>query len=360
MINRMLIITFGLLAFCQPQVLSAQEVREFFNGARSLGMGGASIAVVNDETALLSNPAGLGKIRDVYGTIIDPEIEASAQITSINQAHSLGDPMDPAAVKSSLDSSLNSYLHVREQIFPSFVVRNFGIGIYWRKTMDAIENAAGTSINFNYYDDMALVMGYNFRLFDGRLKFGFNGKFISRIAMENLDIPVANSMTLNSNAVEGAGIGSDVGLILTAPWMWLPTLSAVVRDAGGTTFNAGSGLRLAVPNRPTKINQDIDLAVALFPIHASRVRSTFTLEYQKMTAAAADTDKVRYYHVGYEMNIADLLFIRAGMNQRYWTSGFELASEHTQIQFSSYGEDVGTTGSPVEDRRYVFKFAFRF
>lgn len=356
MMNRMLI-SLILLATIGAR---AQEVREFYNGARSLAMGGAGIAVVNDETALLTNPAALGKLRDSYGTILDPEIEASSNILTVNQNKAIGDPMDPSRVKLSLDANLDTYLHVREQVFPSFVVRNFGIGAYWRKTMDAKENAAGTSINFNYYDDMALIMGFNFRFFDGRVKLGFNGKFISRIAMENLDLSTSADPSLKANAVEGAGIGSDVGLILAAPWTYIPTLAFVVRDAGGTAFTSGSGLRLAVPNRPTKVTQDIDVAVALFPIHGNRTRSTFTLEYQKMTAAALDTDKTKYYHAGYELNIADLFFIRAGMNQRYYTGGLELASEHTQIQIATYGEEVGLSGSPVEDRRYVFKFAFRY
>ena len=56
----------------------ARELHEFYNGVRCLGMGGACAAVVNDETALLVNPAALGKLRDYYGTILDPEVESSA------------------------------------------------------------------------------------------------------------------------------------------------------------------------------------------------------------------------------------------------------------------------------------------
>jgi hypothetical protein len=42
----------------------AAERYEFYNGIRGLGMGGAQVAVVNDETSLMINPAGLGKLRD--------------------------------------------------------------------------------------------------------------------------------------------------------------------------------------------------------------------------------------------------------------------------------------------------------
>ena len=48
------------------QVSWARERRSFYEGVRGRGMGGAQIATVNDETALLVNPAGLGKLRDFY------------------------------------------------------------------------------------------------------------------------------------------------------------------------------------------------------------------------------------------------------------------------------------------------------
>jgi hypothetical protein len=339
----------------------AQEVMRFFSGIRMMGMGGAGIATVNDETALLENPAGLGKLRDMYGTIIDPELDVGQKAYDMNQVQNINNALDLNSIKPSLDANLDTHFHAKAAVFPSFVVRNFGLGIYYRKVLDAYEDTAGTTIKANYWDDMALILGYNLRLFDGRIKFGFNGKFISRIAIENASIPTSTgTFTLAQNAVEGAGIGTDVGLIMTAPWAMLPTLSAVVRDVGGTPFTSGSGLRLSVPNRPTKIEQDIDVAVALFPIHSNRVRSAFTLEYQKLAAAAKDSDKTRYYHGGWELNVADIFFLRAGMNQRYWTAGMELASENLQLQFASYGEDVGLTGSPLEDRRYMFKFSFRY
>lgn len=364
--NRMFVFLIMMISFLMMLTgpvlaqTTTTEVREFFNGTRMMGMGGASIAVVNDETALLSNPAGLGKLRDMYGTLIDPEIEGNANFYPIYSKSGSLDFTNIEKVKPALDQNLDTYYHAKTAFFPSFVVRNFGIGLYWRKVLDAYENAAGTEATINYYDDMALVLGYNFRFFDGRVKLGFNGKVISRIAVENVTQPATSAVDLATIGVEGVAVGSDVGLTLTAPWKFLPTISAVVRDAGGTVFNAGSGIRLAVPNRPSKIEQDIDVAVALFPIHSNSVRSTFTFEYQKIKAAQLDTDKTKYYHAGVELNMSDLFFLRAGMNQRYWTAGMELASERVQMQFATFGEDIGTSGSPVEDRRYMFKFAFRF
>ncbi len=100
--------------------------------------------------------------------------------------------------------------------------------------------------------------------------------------------------------------------------------------------------------------------LAFFPIHGSKTRSTLTFEYQKIKEAATYTDKTKFYHIGYEFNLADLLFFRMGMNQKYWTAGAEFASEHVQMQISSYGEDIGLDGASKEDRRVAVKFSFRY
>lgn len=338
----------------------AGEVREFYNGIRALSMGGASIAVVNDETALLSNPAALGKLRDFYGTLIDPELDGSSSLTNAYYSKPFSSPFDPVSVEQSLDLQRGTPYHAQAQIFPSLVVRNFGIGVYARYLLDAEVDSTGANMQTYYLSDMALLLGYSLRLWDGRIKIGVTGKAISRIEMDKNLATTGDLSVSAANAGEGAALGADVGVILTAPWMWLPTLSAVVHDVGGTNFEAGSGLRMSADSRPARIDQDIDLALAVFPIHGNKSRSSFTFEYQKLKAAGTARDKTRYYHLGYELNLSDLFFLRAGMNQKYWTAGVELASENTQIQFASYGEDIGADGSSVEDRRYVFKFSIRF
>lgn len=353
--NRMFVILILLLG----SGAFAQEVRENYNGVRSLGMGGASVAVVNDETALLSNPAGLGKLRDAYGTIFDPEIEGGMNLSEMYRAKAFTSPFGLSQVKDTLDASRNSYYHFKGQLFPSFVVKNFGIGLYGKRVLDAEMNADGTQMQTFYQDDLALHMGFNLRFFDGRVKIGAVGKIISRIEIDKALDP-AGDLSIKPNASEGVGIGSDIGIIMTAPVASLPTIAAVVRDVGGTAFTAGSNLRMETSTRPNQVDQDMDVALAFFPIHKSKARSTVTFEYQKIKAASEATDKMKYAHVGYEYNSSDLFFLRAGYNQRYWTAGVELASENTQIQLASYGEEIGTQDAPREDRRLVFKFSFRY
>lgn len=323
-------------------------------------MGGACIGVVDDETALVVNPAALGKLRNYYGTILDPELEFNGTANQVYDANKSLQPFTLDSVKQGLDSNLDKYYHAKAQVFPSFVAKNFGIGLLGNYTLDARESADGSTIDTFYRNDVAFVLGYNLRFFDGRIKIGFNTKLISRIEVNNPALSSTGPLDYKSIAGEGVGLSTDVGLILSAPWAYLPSLSAVVRDVGGTSFDQTHGVRLDASTRPQSVSQDIDVALSLFPIHSRYVRSSWTVEYDGLLSLKDEEDKAKRMHAGMEFNFGDVFFVRGGYNQRYWTAGIELASEHFQIQATSYGEEIGDQTDPQEDRRYVVKFAWRF
>ncbi|KHD89281.1 MAG: hypothetical protein OM95_04340 [Bdellovibrio sp. ArHS] len=340
--------------------VNARERRSFYSGVRCQAMGGACIAVTNDETALIVNPAALGKLRDFYGTIIDPEIELGYNVPGFYTEQSFSNPFSLQDVAPALDKKRSSYHHAKMQVFPSFVGRNFGLGLYGNYLLDAEMSGDGTTIDTYYRNDVAFILGFNFRFFDGRVKLGFNTKLISRIEVDDTALSASGPLDYDSIASEGVGLSTDVGLILAAPWKYLPTVTAVVRDVGGTSFDQASGVRLDTANRPNLIKQDIDVAAALFPIHTNYIRSSWTVEYRGLLTSGDEEDKAKLIHGGFELNFGDVFFFRGGYNQRYWTAGMEYSSEHFQWQLASYGEEVGTVAEPKEDRRYTVKFAYRF
>lgn len=353
-----------LIVFLLNRSVFAGEYRTFFEGIRALGMGGAQIAVVNDETALLANPAALGKLRNFYGTIIDPELDFSGNFLTLYQAKPFSGFFDPNDIKQTVLASPGKHYHAGAKFFPSFVAKNFGIGIFSHYLLDMEADSSTIMRHLYYRNDLAFVLGYNIRFFDGRIKLGFNAKLISRqeVDQTNIDTATVTDLSVAALGSEGAGLGTDVALILTAPWKYLPTLSVVARDLGNTKYDQMRNVRpLGNANAaPTATAQDVDIAMALFPIHNKYVRSTWTIEYKGYLTAQNDPDSSKRMHFGWEMNLGDLFFLRAGYNQRYWTAGLELATEKFQFQFASYGEEVGTATRNEEDRRVMAKFVFRF
>ena len=343
------------------------ERYEFFNGVRSLGMGGAQVAIVNDETALMGNPAGLGRLRDYFLTVADPEIALGEDTQGMVDAD-ITAFMDPQEVLDLVETrSAGTRFHQTAQLFPSFVVTNFGIGLFAKYGTDGFIDETSGLFNLHYREDVAVVMGFNFRMFDGKLKMGFSARGVNRTEINRTDI-VATSTgnTINNLAKEGFGIGGDAGIILTAPVKWLPALAAVYRDVGNTSYGVNKGMFHSADDStaPDTTPGTLDVGFSVQPILGKKTRLTITGEVKDVLVAVEDEDTEddisRRTHYGLELNMADAFFIRGGVNQGYWTAGIELSMFNYQLQGAMYGEEVGTKDNKVEDRRYVAKFSWRF
>lgn len=336
--------------------VDATERFEFFNGVRALGMGGVQISTVNDETALLANPAALGKLRDHFVTVFDPEIDMS-QDSYDSFSLDVWSGLQPDNVLTKLNADNSLVISNRLQVFPSLVLPNFGFGALGKYRISG--RITGGNYELDYQSDYAAVLGFNFRLFDGRMKLGFNTKVINRSEIKATLPTSTTNISVAANGKEGLGIGMDIGMILTAPWKALPTLSVVARDFGNTSFSS-DGIFNTTAQKPDTILQTYDLGVAFFPIMGKKTRTSIALEMRDATNVQGVDDTTKLYHFGMEFNFFDSIFLRLGAHQRYYTAGLEFAVENYQLQFATYGEEVGTAATSEESRRYVVKFAYRF
>lgn len=344
--------------------VEAREWMEFYNNTRSLGMGGAAVAITSDDTALFRNPANLGGLREVYGTIFDPEIEGSSNFVNQVSSEFTGKAFDIETIKDRLDVNRDQYYHAKFQLTPSIVRRNIGFGLIYKNQLHALTESTGATMDTHYQNDLGAVLGANVRLFDGRIKIGANAKAFNRIEVDNTALPTTGPFDLATIGKEGTGLSIDGGLLIQIPWKLLPTIGAVVRDIGDTTFDKKDGLRLRTAERPNTVKQSIDVGISIFPIHSNQFRSVWTLEYVDVANSREEDDAIKRAKFGVETNWRDILFFRAGMHQRYWTAGFEVASERISWQMASYGEEVGLIVNGVtstkEDRRLSMKFSIRY
>ncbi|MFN9066547.1 MAG: hypothetical protein ACK5V3_04915, partial [Bdellovibrionales bacterium] len=157
------------LLYSTVVVAQFSERREFYKGIRYQAMGGAMVAVANDESALLANPAGLGRLRDVYGTMIDLELELSAKAIAAYNDKAYTEPLSIKKIGNTVLSDVGTLFTSRQQIMPSFVAKNFGIALLSKKDLQLRANSA-TSVDAFYRHDLGVLLGYNIRLFDGRIK----------------------------------------------------------------------------------------------------------------------------------------------------------------------------------------------
>lgn len=349
-----------VVAILFSQSLFAAESRPFFRGVRAQGMGGAGVATVNDESALFINPAGLGKLRGGYFALVNPEIEMNFDtVAGIGANYSaITAFMNPQAMHDLAVRNPNRNIHAAFQLLPAFVTTNFGFGVLAKFASDAEYNPTTNTVSHNYINDYAAALAYCFRLLEGRIKIGVSGKLVNRIQYTQT-VTGGSTINLATSAREGTGAGWDLGVIFTMPWTWLPTLAIVAHDVGNTKFNLGNGYFYPTGNKPPDQYQSIDAAIAVFPYDGKTTRTSFTIEWRDAQNPESQ-DIYRRIHAGFEVNFADFLFLRAGMNQRYYTAGLELAFDRQQLQLATYGEEIGTYPSFREDRRFIFNYSFRF
>lgn len=323
-----------------------------------MGMGGAAVAVVNDETSLLLNPIGLGRLREPYVTVFDPEVTTNMDSVSVVQDLAL-DAIEIDQVYEELGGRLDQQYFTRAQVFPSFATRNYGFGFLGKYDVLAERRSVDQFFDLNYISDWAAVAGYNHSFFGGQIKVGISGRYIDRVEFVGSIDPTTQGLDLKNLATNGTALAADIGLSLTSPTDWLPTLSVLMKDVGDTSFTLGDGVRdgyLGVGD-PTKIPMTMDVAAALFPIWSNSTRGTFTVEYDDVLG---DGDTEKRLHAGIEINLADRFFFRGGWNKGYLTAGFEFATATFQFQFAYYGEEIGTDANPVQDDRLAIKTVLRF
>ncbi len=355
-----MVLTILSIFFLISLPLRASEIYPFFRSVRQEAMGGASVAVVNDETAIFLNPAGLGKIRSSVIALVNPELETNydtnaALATGLNYAAVL----NPQALLAVAQSNPGKHLHARVQVLPALVTTNFELAAYANYTMNAEYTSSTSLMHLDYQNDYGAAMAYCFRLFDGRLKIGASGKLINRVYINTDILSSSTNASIGNLASEGDGVGWDGGVLLTLPWMFLPTIGAVAHDIGNTTFKLSNGYFYKPGTYPPPQFQSVDVAFAIYPIQGNHTRSSITVEWHD--AQNPETaDPYRRLHVGAEMDFGDIFYLRGGMNQRYYTAGIEFDLMRQQIQLSTYGEEIGTPTVPREDRRFTVMYGFRF
>ncbi|MEK7355564.1 MAG: hypothetical protein AAB250_03900 [Bdellovibrionota bacterium] len=341
-------------------LVQASEIFEFYTGARQQAMGGAYTATVNDETAVLSNPAGLGRIRDTTFTIADPEIDASFTATQVATISTFTQVFTVQGLLDQLNQNKGVPWHAKVQFFPSFVAPNFGIGLHGKYQYDAEVDATGTNYQLDYLNDYALAMGFCLRFWGGIVKLGTTIRAVDRIEFHGVLPANSTGLEIKNIASEGLGVASDVGLVITLPVAWLPAIAGTIRDAGNTSYALSRGMFISSATRPVDTLQMIDAGFSISPILSNNNRLTITGEMHDVTNVREATTTNRNIHAGLEFNFHDFFFLRGGMNQGFYTAGIELASTKFQLQATTYGEDIGTDTTPREDRRFIGKFSIRF
>ena len=309
-------------------------------------MGNAFTAVVDDATALMYNPAGLDKIRNLHFTVMGMNVGTdNLNIASI--ATSLNGSNYASVVQQYYGQSL--WATVNDQLAIS--TRDFALGGYSSLVADFnLHNPAYPNAAIHLNEDIAINTGFAVGLLpDDILRFGVAGKRITRYGGDTTVTP-ATLATLSTSQITnlinsiGTGYGIDAGMILEIPVASHPEFSVVWQDIGQTAFALQSGTNTLIP-----IDNNITAGFSMkFGGPDYYIQPAFDFSHINLYEEAMG----KKFHLGVEVGFSYFSF-RTGLNQGYLTYGAGVKYKAFSFDAAIFGEELDTNPGQLEDMRYI-------
>jgi hypothetical protein len=358
----LVMVSLGLLI---SESVKAQE-RPFFQASRALAMGDAYTAVGSGYESVYYNPAGITYRAKAQFKPLDLETAVSTGFTKLFSGD-LTKLTSMQGVYEKIIANPDKPFSVGVNFLPQFLIKNFSVGLVARAFTQSEYHSASSDADFHSYADVGAYVQYAASLAGGLVRIGVGGKILDRADLNQTFTAAqlaGGSVKFSNQWNEGLGYGFDVGALFTIPVAGLPTLGVSVMDVGNTRFNQQKLLfasSAAANSSPSSIRQRVNVGLSGILKHSKEVRSVLSIEAKDVTEISGWTSFQDHFHAGWELDLNRFVMIRAGCNQgRYWTAGLALQIESVMLEFTTYGENISTTGGREDDRKWMGRYAVTF
>ena len=348
-------------------------IQQPFVSQRALGMGNAFVGIADDYAAMFYNPAGLARL-----TESETNLEIRGMIDS--GVLSFKSDIEKAADKNTSVADLNQILqsnygkHYSARI-PTvgayYAHKNWGLAfIPADLSLElGVHQALGPTLAAVATQDSTLAFSYGWDAYwfkHDRISFGITAKAMYREYYNRqfsaLDLATDSNLLRVQDAKEGFTADGDIGVMYTPDvgkhaWMG-PNFGFAVRNVADYGFT--SNFHLVDPKttgEPARLQRRFDAGVGLGLPDWWVWHSRFAFDVRDMGHDNWTWSKG--LHAGVEFNWKVRSWFqggwRAGLNEGYWTAGFTGRFAIFQLDLVSYGEEVGTSDQPLENRRYMAK-----
>lgn len=336
MIFRAFVITAALLNLSTSA--DAGELTEAYRSTRQMAMGGASIALADDESALFLNPAGLAGNTQTrfHAALVDLSLSSDAVASYAEVMEVMDNPSGD-----SLNVLMGKDVTLRASLTPTLISNNFGIAVIEDRQVALLaENQALPQLEYGYMTTRGLQMGMGFRL--GRkkskrleMRMGIAAKLLWRQGGYSI-LPTSTLLNLSQQTFMDRlgnfemGYGFDLGTQVLMPVGKAVTLSSawVIQDIGDTSFG---GLA-----QPMKMNLAWGMGAQLRMGAASRLSVLYELRQLNR-----DTDWRNRSHLGVEY-VLPVITLYGGMNQARLSYGAAVDVWIARITAARYTTQTGT------------------
>jgi hypothetical protein len=368
-----------LLLIGTSGVAQAGDARWTHYGIRPLAMGNAFVAVADDYNAIFYNPAGLARLKEWDGELLNPHVELSENtMKAIKDVQELisGSTGDTDSVLDFLDKNTGTTHHFALGLTPHLIFRNFGFGIGFElsSTM-AVHREISTDLDFGPKIIMPFSFAMNFM--QERLSVGTSVKFVARGGVDReFSIQDISAFSKSSNKEEtttttpttadddspkledyfegGTGVGVDFGMLFTPIKTMSPTIGVSITDVGGTPYEKFdvSGEALGAPKARLP---SVNTGISLMPWEKNNMFLRTSVDAHSINQPAHYSKK---FNLGAEWGYGKIIKVQSGLHQGEFSGGFEFDVFLFSCRFVTYTEQLGTIAGQddkLRDRRYALQ-----
>lgn len=351
-----------LVALGLQQPLYAIPERPFdFPSARLAALGGRHGTVVNDFTALFTNPAGFIEAKEgfsitelglsVYGPVFD------IADTLVNFFGSSGS-LDISGIVG--PGGLATGLNLSGPLAFGWVGRGLGFGLFNRTVADAATQ--GATIKVRALEEFLMTGGYSFRLINKNnslLDVGFLGKGFVRGQLPLQASILTVTDLFNGNPLDTQpymntlGVGVDLGMLyqyaraLSFSVVYHDVYSPVLVVPYSSTTSFFSGGAASGSGTYNTIQSSLDIGVAFNPhfdiLDRYISRLSIMADYRDLLDlwSLIPRNPILNVGLGIEVLVLDALSLRAGITDALPALGFGIDFSFMQLDFAMRGKELG-------------------
>jgi len=382
---------------CFTPALAAKPNKFFLPGIRPLGMGGAFLALSDDQNAFFYNPAGITQRLRPLLSVADLTLQTNQSGYELGQyildLYTGGAPLDPMELLSYFSQLLEENFYSLKYnmyalplanialIAPPMGYLSVGLGAY----VSALNAEFALSmpglipeVGLNASVDSGLIIPIAYDLGE-KVAVGVNLKAINR---NNIDVNMSLLDLLNlelPNADIGYGYGFDAGILMHLGGQL--SVGATLKDIGYTnityykttsiTKNPDNTLDIGLADLPVPVTEKIEptLDVGFAYLFTSEQlpmgdNILFTCQYDDLTGRMEDAGygelafRPKNLHLGIELSYQMVSF-RAGINQGYGTAGLGVYLGPLCLDYAFYGQELGLNAGDIPQWNHIVSLALR-
>ncbi len=368
--NRLLRVVFLCSLVSSFSAFAYSPIQQDYRSTRTVGMGGVRFTTGLYEENFFGNPARSADNPEFRLQLLKTTAETSAG--SLDSLKNLSGRTDGA---SGFAGVVGEPLYARIQMIPLAVhFRNFltdkwsmGAGLYFSGSTNPSLSQSG-AVDPSGVFALGPVLNLSRRfLEEDRLVIGMNLKGQFRASARDSGLTVQRFLSGSGGngplvrSGNGVGVDADLGVTLKPRWKMLDfeyELGFSVNNVlGGGYRNLGKPLR-TWPEDPLPANRTFNLGVS------AKRKGLFIFDQVLFAIESSDLGNnrdgsfFRTLHMGAEAEWK-ILSLRTGVNQGYFTGGLGIDLFVFELNFATYGEELGLNPGIAEDRRYSLDLGFK-